>query len=285
MRASREGWPSVFSVEIAVGHLGCVKCLAGAVRMQRRRDAAATAGKDAGVTVWRSDEFCDGMPALRSQEIHGGLVFAFDLLHGALPWRFFRAPAEESRAVTEAASGEVIELNFDHQPGSERLPLRGTSGAPAAGASGGFAREAGGLDQLLQFPGQGKAIVLVDRRGEADVIELAFVVVETQQERADQRLRFEIAEASDYAVGGALFLDLLHPGALAGLVGQIAALGDYAIESDSHVKPFLGDREICGRGRKADRFVPGEIFSGELFQFLAALFEGKIDERFAAIVD
>ena len=81
--------------------------------------------------------------------MQGGAVFAFDLFEGALAGGFFGAPAEKLGSVAETASGEVIELNFDDEFGIKGLPFGGALGAPAAGASGSFAGEAGGLDQLL----------------------------------------------------------------------------------------------------------------------------------------
>ena len=116
------------------------------------------------------------------------------------------------------------------------------------------------------------------------MVEFALVVVEAQKKGADQGFAFEVAEAADDAIGGAFPFDLLHASALSGLVGQVAALGDDAVESDSHVKPLFRDGEIFGDGREADRVVAGEIFFGELLEFLAALLKGKIDKGFAAIV-
>ena len=83
------------------------------------------------------------------EEVQGGAGFAFYLGEGALAGGFFGAPAEELGAVAEAASGEVIELDFDDEFGIEGLPFGGAFCAPATGASGSFAGEARRLDQLL----------------------------------------------------------------------------------------------------------------------------------------
>ena len=48
-----------------------------------------------------------------------------ELIELALCGRFVGSPAEELRAVAEAASREVIELNFDDQLRRQRLPFGG----------------------------------------------------------------------------------------------------------------------------------------------------------------
>ena len=70
-----------------------------------------------------------------------------------------------------------------------------------------------------------------ERRGDADVVERALVVVQPEQQRADVRARPVLvpAEAGDHAVGGALVLDLEHR-PLAGLVRRVEPLGDDAVE-------------------------------------------------------
>ena len=71
-----------------------------------------------------------------------------------------------------------------------------------------------------------------ERRGDADVVQRALVVVEPEQQRADQRAGALLvpAEAGDHAVGGAHVLHLEHR-ALARLVGGVARLGDHAVEA------------------------------------------------------
>src|SRR5213078_1562128 len=68
------------------------------------------------------------------------------LIELALRWLLIRPPAQEFCAVTKAAAGEVIVLDFDDELGSERLPLDGALGGPAAWATGGVAGEARRLD-------------------------------------------------------------------------------------------------------------------------------------------
>ena len=46
--------------------------------------------------------------------------------------------------MAEAVGGDVVEADFDHELGAERLPFSAALGAPAAGAAGGVAGEAWG---------------------------------------------------------------------------------------------------------------------------------------------
>ena len=61
------------------------------------------------------------------------------------------------------------------------------------------------------------------------MIEQALIIVEAEQERADERAAGGVAKAADDAVSRAEVLDLEH-GAHAGPVGQVETLGDDAIE-------------------------------------------------------
>ena len=73
--------------------------------------------------------------------------------------------------MAEASAGEMIELDFADQFGSERLPFKRMLRAPAAGAAGCFSGESRSLDELFQSLGQGGAFFRMNRRSEADVIE------------------------------------------------------------------------------------------------------------------
>src|SRR3989442_1306242 len=72
-----------------------------------------------------------------------------DLLHRARARRLVRAPAQKFRSVSESSAREVIEADFAHEVGAQRLPLRRAPAAPAARAAGRAAREARGLDPRL----------------------------------------------------------------------------------------------------------------------------------------
>jgi hypothetical protein len=50
----------------------------------------------------------------------------------------------------------------------------------------------------------------------------------------------------------------LHAKAIAGLVGQVPAFGDDAVEIFSHLlEPFFGNRNLCCRRRQPGGFLPG----------------------------
>src|SRR5262249_26910671 len=57
-----------------------------------------------------------------------------DLVHGALPRRLVRSPAQQLRAVTKTAPTEVVVTDLDHKLRLKRLPLRRTFRRPTARA-------------------------------------------------------------------------------------------------------------------------------------------------------
>src|SRR4051812_10683399 len=124
--------------------------------------------------------------------------------------------------MAEAVTGKMIVADLDDKLRVERLPLRRACGRPPAWSTGRIAGEARRSDQLLQLLGQLRFVLARDRRREADVIELAIVVIESEQQRADHRLALVVAEAADHAVGRAIVLDLLHARAVASAIGQVA---------------------------------------------------------------
>ncbi|MGA7929286.1 MAG: hypothetical protein WCA20_25215 [Candidatus Sulfotelmatobacter sp.] len=84
------------------------------------------------------------------------------------------------------------------------------------------------------------------------MVELTFFAVKPEKQRADHGLFFEIAEASNPAIGSSHAFDFLHARALTALVGQIAPLGDHSVEGDSHMEPLAGYGTLGGDGRKGD---------------------------------
>src|SRR5258707_13999011 len=133
------------------------------------------------------------------------------------------APAQEAGRVAEAMACEVVRADLDDQSRLEGLPLARALGAPAAGTARRAPGEAGRLDQWLQLgqersPGRGR-----EPGSEADVVEQPVRVVEAEQQRADEARARSVARSPDDAVDGPAALDLLHAGALAGLVGQVEA--------------------------------------------------------------
>ena len=102
----------------------------------------------------------------------------FDLLEGAVAWRFVWSPAQETSAVAEPSAADVIVTNFDHQFGTQGLPLSGAFGAPPAGPSRCVAGKSRRHDQAFELAGQRLAVEIVKCSSEPDMIELAFIVVE-----------------------------------------------------------------------------------------------------------
>ena len=104
------------------------------------------------------------------------------------------------------------------------------------------------------------------------MMQQALVVIEPEQQRADHRLAFVVAKAADHAVGAAVVLDLLHAVAFAGAVGQIAPLGDDAVERRADaLEPALARRSsLVVAGDRRNAACLASIF-GERFQPRAPL--------------
>ena len=109
-----------------------------------------------------------------------------DLLERALAWRFVRPPPNETGPVAEPTAADMIVANLHDEFRSQRLPLAGALGTPPAGAARCVAGEAGRHDKPFELPGQRLAVEVVQCRGKPDVVELAFAVVEAEQQRPDQ---------------------------------------------------------------------------------------------------
>src|SRR5699024_1860131 len=132
------------------------------------------------------------------------------LLIGALLRVLVGPPANDRRAVAEASAGDLIVTNLDYELGLQRLPLRGAFCVPAARTTWGVAGEARRIDQLLEILGQLRPLLGGNRRRKADMIEPAFIVVEAEQERPHNLLRFGVTETPDDAVRSSLLLHLDH---------------------------------------------------------------------------
>src|SRR5690242_19219003 len=97
----------------------------------------------------------------------------------------------------------MVVAHFDGELGAQRLPLPGALSAPAARATGGAAGEAGRCYELFEAAGQ---VGLVARRqgcGETDMVQEAGIVVEAEEQGADERALGVVAEPADDAIGGA----------------------------------------------------------------------------------
>src|SRR5438105_3519648 len=143
--------------------------------------------------------------------------------------------------MPKALAGEVIVADFDHEFRLERHPFGGTLRRPAARTARRIAGKARRTHQRLQLFGERRLVLTFDRRGEPDMIEPAVAVIETEQQRADQRAALVVAEAADHTIGATQILDLLHAAAIAGAVGKVTTLGDDAIERRAGAaQPSLG---------------------------------------------
>src|SRR5262249_22961677 len=152
------------------------------------------------------------------------------LFHDALSRRFVGAPPQELGSMAKAVAGEMVIPNFNHEFGLQGLPLRRPTSGPSAWAARRVAGESGRCDELFELDRQRFLLVAGYRRGKADVMQKAVVVMEAEQQRAHHRFALIVSEAADHAVRAAILLDLLHSGAVARAVFQVRALGDDAIE-------------------------------------------------------
>src|SRR5262249_1482502 len=201
------------------------------------------------------------------------------LAQRALSRRLVRAPAQKARAVAEAIAAEMVVTDLDHELGSERLPFGRAFRRPAAGTARRLPGESWRRDEALELLGQRLAFRGFDVRGEADVMQQTGLVVEAEQERADDVRAFAVAEAPDDAIGAAEILDLLHRRAVGGPVLDVATLGDTAVQSaGAAFEPALGLGGVGGDGRELDRAVPFELPPRERFEPLAALLERQREQ-------
>src|ERR1700694_1901271 len=86
--------------------------------------------------------------------------------------------------MAKSTAGHVIEADFDHQLRRQRFPLFAALGAPSAGAAWCLPRKSRRFDERLEFGEQRLAFVSFQTRRKAHMMELAFFVIESQQQRA-----------------------------------------------------------------------------------------------------
>src|SRR6201995_1826617 len=158
--------------------------------------------------------------------------------------------------MAKALAAEMVVADLDHELRLERTPLCRPLGRPAARAARRVAGEAGLCNQRLEAVGQCGLVVALDRGGEADMVQQSLVIVEAEQQRADHLppvdLVARVAEPAYHAIGAAQFLDLLHAVAIAGLIGQVDALGDHAVTAPARLRqPFLRKGVAWRRSRQA----------------------------------
>src|SRR5207247_4627979 len=153
-------------------------------------------------------------------------------------------PALEVSRVAEARALQMVVADLAHELEPDRFPRQILAAIPPAGRAGHallailplgpFApgmTVARAISQRLQQLGELRAHLLLERRGDADVMQHALAVVEPEQQRADELVLAALvpAKAADHAVGGARVLDLQHR-ALARRVRERLGLGDHAVE-------------------------------------------------------
>src|SRR5690242_7266156 len=119
-----------------------------------------------------------------------------------------------------------------------------------------------------------------ERRGKADMVKLALVVVETEEEGAHFAASRRVAEAPDDAIGAAQAFEFDH-GALAGTVDIVAVFGDDAIEGAAGaLQPTLRLGSIRRPRREAK--TRGVAPSGmELLQGRTARTQGRFHQALA----
>jgi hypothetical protein len=116
-------------------------------------------------------------------------------------------------------------------------------------------------------------------RRESHVMEQAGLVVEAEQERAHRALAGRLPEATDHAVRGAPALDLLHASPGPRLVGQVAPLGDHAVEGDAGIlEPAPRHRQVRRHRRQLDPRPAAQMAPREGLEEAPALGERPSEE-------
>src|SRR5690606_4285328 len=143
-------------------------------------------------------------------------------------------PAQERRGVTKAMALEVVVFHLAHALDAQRLPRQVLAAAPAALAAGharGLLPDVGPLRPWVSFQrvlAQRRELVHerpplshLERRRDADVLQLALVIVEPKEQRAHRITRVLVPpEARHYTIRSTRVLDLDHC-TLAGLVNRV----------------------------------------------------------------
>src|SRR6185312_17126695 len=111
----------------------------------------------------------------------------------------------------------MVVANFDDEFWLERAPLRRSLGRPSARTARRIAGKAFS-DKPFEFFRQRRLFLSFDRGCEADVVQQPLVIIEAEQERADNLMAVDlvagVTKAAHHAIGAAEFLDLLHPVAI-----------------------------------------------------------------------
>ena len=128
-------------------------------------------------------------------------------------------------------------IHSSSRPASQRL---GVAAAALAGLV--------GSEEARQLP----LLLRAEARAVADHLQLAVVVVQAQDQRAERALLLAGAPADHHRVDRAHALHLHHPGALARTVGGVELLGDHALRA---LEPRLGLRAVERARRQVERLA------------------------------
>jgi hypothetical protein len=105
-----------------------------------------------------------------------------NLVERALSGRLIRTPPHQLRSMPEAVACDVVESHLDYKLGPKWLPFAAALGAPPARTTGRFARESRPAAKPFELSCQSRPVRVGDRRGKADVVELASSIVKAQQQ-------------------------------------------------------------------------------------------------------
>ena len=103
------------------------------------------------------------------------------LIKRALARSLIRSPSQQFRAVPEPVVRHMVKAHFNDQFRSKRFPGSTSFRAPAARSSGCIAGETGRFSKSFQTARQLRTGVIRNRRGKADMVELALKAVEAEQ--------------------------------------------------------------------------------------------------------
>lgn len=137
--------------------------------------------------------------------------------------------------MPEAACGELIVRDFDDKLSVKRNPFAGTFRRPAAGAPRRTAGEPRWTDMTLDPLFDTLSFGCGETGSEPDVIEISFIVVQTEQQRSDLLAVAADTQAAHDAIGRANGLNLLHSDSFARDIREVEPLGDHAIESGADI--------------------------------------------------
>src|SRR5690242_11074347 len=110
------------------------------------------------------------------------------------------------------------------------------------------------------------------------MVERALLIVEAEEQRADQRFFFEVAKSAHNAIRRALFLDFLHARALFVLIRQVVSFCDYAIEAHPLVKPLPRYSKIFGHRRESYAAFFSNFLAKESLQLLATVAQSAVHQ-------